>query len=147
MLAHFWGDLSMPYHTDQAAQEADAEHEAYELLVNDLTQDADRQAGLVGREHQLERLEHAQRAHGRHRDGGLLAARYQTVHDNFEPNDNSLSNPVENVTAGRADPARSGDLADLIQSVPEGRRQPAARRLVEALGALARHRRRTSTTS
>ena len=30
MLAHFYGDLSMPYHTDQAAQEADGEHEAYE---------------------------------------------------------------------------------------------------------------------
>ena len=37
MLAHFWGDILMPYHTHQDAQTNDNEHHAYELLVNDLT--------------------------------------------------------------------------------------------------------------
>jgi hypothetical protein len=119
MLAHFWGDLSMPYHTDQAAQEADAEHHQYELLVNDLTKGPTDKPGwsVANTNWNVSNMPNVRTA--AISMAAYSRARYQTVHDNFEANDTSLSNPVENVTEEVLVRA-SGDLADLIKSVPNG---------------------------
>jgi hypothetical protein len=119
MLAHFWGDLSMPYHTAQAAQDFDNEHAALELLVNDLTREPTDKPGWsvantnwdVSNMPNVRTSAVAMAAYSR--------ARYQTIHDNFEANDTSLSNPVENAMQELMIRV-SGDLADLIQSVPKG---------------------------
>jgi hypothetical protein len=123
MLSHFYADIAMPYHTNQAAQTADAEHEAYELLVNDLTRGPTDKPGWsvantnwnVSNMPNVRTAAVAMAAYSR--------ARYQTVHDNFAPSDNSLSGPVENVTQDVLIRA-SGDLADLIKSVPNGAGKP-----------------------
>jgi hypothetical protein len=125
MLAHFWGDLSMPYHTEQAAQEADPEHHAYELLVNDLTRGPTDKPGwsVANTNWNVSNMPNVRTA--AIAIAAYSRARYETVHANFEANDTSLSNPVENVTQEVMIRA-SGDLADLIQSVPKGIGNPPA---------------------
>ena len=123
MLAHFYGDLSMPYHTNQDAQTADPEHYQYELLVNDLTRKGSDMPNWsvtstnwnVSSMQNVRTAAVAMAAYSR--------ARYQTVHDNLEANDTSLSDPVKNVTKEVLIRA-SGDLADLIKSVPTGVANP-----------------------
>lgn len=125
MLSHFYADIAMPYHTNQDAQTADNEHAAYELLVNDLTREPEDKPGWsvantnwnVSNMPNVRTAAVAMAAYSR--------ARYQTIHDNFEPGDNSLSNPVENATQDVMIRA-SGDLADLIKSVPNGVGNPPA---------------------
>jgi hypothetical protein len=125
MLSHFYADLSMPYHTNQGAQTADAEHEAYELLVNNLMRAPTDKPGWsvantnwnVSNMPNVRTAAVAMAAYSR--------ARYQIVHDNFEPKDTSLSRPVENVTKDVMIRV-SGDLADLVQSVPKGIGNPPA---------------------
>jgi hypothetical protein len=119
MLAHFWGDLSMPYHTDQAAQEHDDEHHTYEPLVNALTNDPDESPdwSVANTNWDVSNMPNVRTA------AVALAAfsraRYDTVHDNLDANDTSLNNTVKNVTEQLLIRA-SGDLADLIYSVPKG---------------------------
>jgi hypothetical protein len=119
MLAHFWGDLSMPYHTERAAQEEDDEHRAYELLVNDLTRKpTDMPAWSVANTawavSNMPNVRTAAIALA-----ALSRAEYWTVHDNLEPADASLNEAVQTVT-GQLLTRASGDLADLIGSVPTG---------------------------
>ena len=119
LLAHFWGDLSMPYHTERAAQEEDDEHHAYELLVNDLTRKpADMPTWSVANTSwavstmpNVRTAAIALAAYSR--------AQYWTVHDNLEPSDTSLNVAVQTVTAQMLIRA-SGDLANLIRSVRAG---------------------------
>jgi hypothetical protein len=119
MLAHFWGDLSMPYHTERSAKEFPDEHHAYELLVNDLTRkridmpawSVANTSWVVSTMPNVRSAAIALAAFSR--------AQYWTVHDNLEPADASLNEAVQAAT-GEVLIRASGDLANLILSVPDG---------------------------
>ena len=119
LLAHFWGDLAQPYHTDQKAQEFDGEHHTYEHLVDDLTSAPDDAPGWsvantgwdVSNMNNVRTAAIAMAAYSR--------ARYEAVHDHLDTNDTSLSAAAKDATEQLLQRA-SGDLADLISSVPKG---------------------------
>lgn len=119
MLAHFWGDLSMPYHTDQAAQEHDDEHHTYEHLVDDLTDTIDdaptwsaaNTTWAVSNMPNVRTAAVALAAYSR--------ARYDEAHDSIDANDTSLSNAAKAVTKELMIRA-TGSLADLIYSAGKG---------------------------
>ena len=123
MLAHFWGDIAMPYHTNRAALEAPDEHAVYELLVNDLTRaptdmpawsaaTSDRTVSGISN---VRTAALAMAAYSR--------VRYELVHENLEPADTVL-NPVVSLVTGEVLVHASGDLADLISSVASGMGNP-----------------------
>ena len=119
LLAHFYGDLSMPYHTERAAQEEDDEHHAYELLVNDLTRGpTDMPAWSVANtDWVVSTMPNVRTA--AIELAAFSRARYWTVHDNLEPVDTSLNEAVQTAT-GQVLIRASGDLANLIRSVRKG---------------------------
>lgn len=119
MLAHFWGDISMPYHTERAAKEVPEEHHTYEGLVNDLTRrPTDMPAWSVARTTwDVANMRNVRTA------AIALAAysreRYQAIHDSIEPTDTSLKEAARTAT-GEVLIRASGDLANLIKSVRRG---------------------------
>jgi hypothetical protein len=119
MLAHFWGDLSMPYHTERLGKEFPAEHHAYEGLVNDLTRrPADMPSWSVANtDWDISNMRNVRTA------ALALAAysreRYQAIQDNFELTDTGLSDAALAAT-GEVLIRASGGLADLIKSVRKG---------------------------
>jgi hypothetical protein len=119
MLAHFWGDLSMPFHTDQDAQTNDNEHEALELLVNDLTRAPTDKPGWSVANTNWNVSNMANVRTGAVAMAAYSRARYHDLDAAFEANDTTLSNAADNIVQDVLIRA-SGDLADLIQSVPKG---------------------------
>lgn len=125
MLAHFWGDISMPYHTERLAQDFDDEHHVYELLVNDLTRKpTDMPAWSVANSSwTVSAMPNVRTA------AITLAAysraRYAIVHDNLAPTDTALSDTVQTVT-GEVLIQASGGLANLIKAVRKGVGNPPA---------------------
>lgn len=119
MLAHFWGDILMPYHTHQDAQTNDNEHHAYELLVNDLTRKPEDRPGwsVANTNWNVTNMTNV-------RESAVAAAaysraRYHDFDNAYQANDEVLSPTAADITQELMIRA-SGDLADLIKSVPNG---------------------------
>jgi len=119
MLAHFWGDILMPFHTHQDAQTNDGEHHEYELLVNDLTRDPDDESGwsVANTNWNVSNIPNVRTAAVA--AAAYSRARYHDLADAYDVNDDTLSPTAANITKQVLIRA-SGDLADLIQSVPKG---------------------------
>ena len=138
MLAHFWGDLSMPYHTAQAAQEADAEHHAVRARRQrpDARPRPTSRGGLSRTRTGTSRTcRTCARRRSRWRPTRGRATRHgarQLRGERHEP-----QRPRGERHEGGADPGlRRPRGPDQVRA--EGRRQPAAGRVAAALGALAR---------
>jgi len=119
MLAHFWGDLSMPFHTNQDAQTNDSDHHALELVVNDLTRGPTDKPGwsVANTNWNVSNMSNVRT--GAVAMAAYSRARYHDLNAAYDANDASLSNAAENILQDVLIRA-SGDLADLIQSVPKG---------------------------
>jgi hypothetical protein len=123
MLAHFYGDILQPYHTHRDAIDMDTNHHAYELLVNSLTKTPTSSPSwsVANTSWNVQSLINV-------RSAAIAAAaysraRYTELEDNYGPNDSSLSPAAANVTKEVLIRA-SGDLANLIVSVPSGGANP-----------------------
>ena len=123
MLAHFYGDILQPYHTSRDAIDMDTNHQAYELLVNSVTKtstsspswSAANSSWTVKSLINVRSAAIAAAAYSR--------ARYNELEANYGPNDSSLSSAAASVTREVLIRA-SGDLANLIVSVPSGSANP-----------------------
>lgn len=125
MLAHFYGDILVPYHTSRDAIGQTTKHHAYELLVDDSHRTPTSGSGwsIVGTSWALKDVTNI-------RTTALAAAAYSRVRytdlaANFDANDTTLS-PVANTITREVLRRASGDLADIIQSVPKGIGNPPA---------------------
>ena len=119
MLAHFWGDLSMPFHTNQDAQTNDNEHQALELLVNDLTREPTDKPGWSVANTNWDPSNMSNVRTGAIAMAAYSRTRYHDLDAAFAASDTNLSNAADNIVQQVLIRA-SGDLADLIQSVPKG---------------------------
>lgn len=125
MLAHFWGDIAQPYHTDQAAQDFDGEHSTYEHLVDDLTDTIDDAPSwsAVDANWNVSNMSNVRTA-----GAGLAAysrARYDDIHDGLDAGDGSLTDAAKATTKELLIRA-TGSLADLIYSAGKGIGNPPA---------------------
>ena len=119
MLAHFYGDILQPFHTSRDAIGQTTTHRAYELLVDDLNRhptdspswSVANTSWVVKDMPNVRTAAIAAAAYSR--------ARYLTLAANFSASDSLLSSPANTVTKEVLIRA-SGDLADLISSVPKG---------------------------
>ncbi|HJP88724.1 MAG TPA: hypothetical protein VJ850_06825 [Candidatus Limnocylindrales bacterium] len=119
MLAHFYGDILQPFHTSRDAIGQTTTHRAYELLVDDLNRHPTDSPGwsvantswVVKDMPNVRTSAIAAAAYSR--------ARYLTLAANFSATDTKLSSAAATVTKEVLIRA-SGDLADLISSVPKG---------------------------
>ena len=123
MLAHFYGDVLQPYHTSRDAIDMDTNHHAYELLVNSMTKTPTSQPSwsVANSSWNVKALINV-------RSASIAAAaysraRYAELEANFDAGDSSLSSAAANVTKEVLIRA-SGDLANLIVSVPSGSANP-----------------------
>jgi hypothetical protein len=119
MLAHFYGDILVPYHTTLDGLDEDGEHAAYELLVNTKTR-----TSTASPTWSVANTSRTVRDMPDVRASAIAAAayaraRYPTLTDAFDENDTALSSTADTVTKEVLIRA-SGDLADLISSVPDG---------------------------
>ncbi len=123
MLAHFYGDILQPYHTSRDAIGQDKTHLAYELLVDKSNHHPpDAPTWSVANTSWVVKDVLDVRV------AALAAAtysrdRYLTLAANFSANDTSLSSAANTVTREVLIRA-SGDLANLVASVPKGLGNP-----------------------
>jgi len=119
MLAHFYGDILQPFHTSRDAIGKSTTHKAYELLVDDLNRHpTDSPAWSVAN------TSWVVKDMPNVRTSAIAAAAYSRVRylnlaANFSATDTKLSPTAYQIT--KEVPIRaSGDLADLVSSVPKG---------------------------
>ena len=125
MLAHFYGDIAQPFHTSRDAIGQTTTHKAYELLVDDDNRhptDAPswsvaNSSWVVKDMPDVRKAALAMAAYSR--------ARYQALAADFHASDSSLHGDAATVTKEVLIRA-SGDLANLISSVPKGIGNPPA---------------------
>lgn len=119
MLSHFYGDILQPYHTSRDAIGLDAPHVAYELLVDDLNRHpTDSPLWSVANTSWVVKDMPDVRA------AAIAAAaysrdRYLTLAANFTTSTKTLNSAASAVTKEVLIRA-SGDLANLVASVPKG---------------------------
>ncbi len=125
MLAHFYGDILQPYHTSRDAIDMDTNHHAYELLVNSMTKTPTSSPSwsVANTSWSVKELINV-------RSAALSAAaysraRYNELEDNYAASNDNLSSAAASVTKEVLIRA-SGDLANLIHSVPSGSANPPA---------------------
>lgn len=119
MLAHFYGDILQPFHTSRDAIGQDTAHLAYELLVDKSnrhptdapTWSVANTSWIVTDMPDVRVAALTAAAYSR--------ARYLTLAANFSATDTSLS-PAANTVTKEVLIRASGDLANLISSVPKG---------------------------
>jgi hypothetical protein len=125
MLAHFYGDILQPFHTSRDAIGQETTHLAYELLVDKSnrhptdapTWSVANTAWVVSDVTNMRSAALAAAAYSR--------ARYLTLAANFKATDTTLSPTAGTVTKEVLIRA-SGDLANLVASVPKGIGNPPA---------------------
>jgi len=125
MLAHFYGDILQPFHTSRDAIGQTTTHRAYELLVDDLNRhptdspswSVANSSWVVKDMPNVRTAAIAAAAYSR--------ARYLNLAANFSASDTKLSTTANTITKEVLIRA-SGDLADLISSVPKGIGNPPA---------------------
>jgi hypothetical protein len=119
MLAHFWGDIMQPYHTHRDAIDRDAEHHAYELLVNSMTKTPTSSASwsVANTSWNVDDMTDVRKA--AIAAAAYSRARYPTLAASYSSGDKSLSSAANTVTKEVLIRA-SGDLADLIVSAKKG---------------------------
>lgn len=125
MLAHFYGDILQPYHTSRDAIGKDGPHYAYEILVDKSTKTGTDAPGwsVANTSWVVKDMTNV-------RSAALAAAaysraRYLTLAAHFSSSNTSLSSTANTVTREVLTRA-SGDLANLISSVPKGIGNPPA---------------------
>ena len=123
MLAHFYGDILQPYHTSRDAIDMDTNHHAYELLVNSLTKTPTSSPSwsVANTSWTVKAMINVRSA--AIAGAAYSRARYNELEANYGPNDSSLSSAAANITKEVLIRA-SGDLANLIVSVPSGSANP-----------------------
>ena len=119
MLAHFYGDILQPYHTSRDAIGQTTKHKAYELLVDDDNRQWDDAPGwsIRGTSWTLKDITNI-------RTSAIVAAafsrsKYTSLAANFDANDTVLSSTANAITRDLLRRA-SGDLANIIRTVPKG---------------------------
>jgi hypothetical protein len=119
MLAHFYGDILQPFHTSRDAIGKSTTHKAYEQLVDDLTRHPVDAPGW-----QIKNTTFAPKDVTNVRTAAIAAAaysraRYLNLQANFAASDTSLK-PVAAQITKEVLLRASGELANLISSVPKG---------------------------
>ena len=119
MLAHFYGDILVPYHTTLEGLDEDGEHHEYELLVNTKTR-----TPTASPSWSVANPAWAVKDTPKVRTSAIAAAayaraRYSTLTASYDANDTSFSSAANTVTKEVLIRA-SGDLANLVSSVPKG---------------------------
>ena len=125
MLAHFYGDILQPFHTSRDAIGKSTTHKAYELLVDDFTRHTTDSPGwsVANSSWTVKDVTNV-------RTAAIAAAaysrvRYLDLQANFDASDTSLKPVAAQITKEVLIRA-SGDLANLIASVPKGIGNPPA---------------------
>ena len=123
LLAHFYGDIMQPYHSNHDAVGRDAEHKSYELLVNSMqkTPTATPSWSVANTSWDVDDMTNV-------RTSAIAAAaysraRYNTIAANFDAGDSSLNSAASAATKEVMIRA-SGDLADLVSSIKKGIGKP-----------------------
>ena len=125
MLAHFYGDILQPFHTSRDAIGKSTTHKAYELLVDDLTRHPVDSPGW-----QVKNTGWTIKDVTNVRNAAIAAAaysrvRYLDLQAHFDASDTTLDSTASQITKEVLIRA-SGDLANLISSVPKGIGNPPA---------------------
>jgi hypothetical protein len=116
-MAHFYGDLLQPYHTNYAAIERKTSHARYEHLVGDLTRVPTQSPGWMTTDRTPDLLTDV-------RATAIAAAAYSRryfgeLYREFHPNETRLNARVSQIT-GYLLKRASSDLADLLYSMDQG---------------------------
>ena len=116
-MAHYYGDILQPYHTNYAAVDLDVSHRRYELLVDDQTSLPDQSPGWMT----TDRAPHAVTDI---RATAIAAAAYSRsyfpeLYRQFHADETVLNARVTTIT-GYLLKRASSDLADLMYSISQG---------------------------
>ncbi len=116
-LAHYYGDILQPFHTNHAALDRKASHKAYELLVDtDTRHSTDAEAWMTG--------DRSPQSIADVRTTAIAAAaysrsRYTELYREFHADESRLNTQVKAITGSLLKRA-SSDLADVLYSIDRG---------------------------
>lgn len=116
-MAHYYGDILQPYHTNYAAVDLDASHLSYEKLVGALTRTPDASPDWSTTDRSPQALADV-------RTTAIAAAAYSRkyfpeLHQVFSPDETVLAPRVMEIT-GYLLKRASSDLADMLYSIDQG---------------------------